>query len=132
MPTIGAPFFIAMSCTLHDLGGVRARERAAEHGEVLGEHVDEAAVDRAPAGDDAVAGDFGFLHAEFVAAVFDEHVELLEAAFVEQEFDALARGELALGVLGRVALLAPALARGFALGFEGGDDVFHWGSARPG
>ena len=66
-----------------------------------------------------------FLHAEFVAAVFDEHVELLEGAFVEQEVDALARGQLALGVLGRDALLAPARARRGALGFKGGDDVFH-------
>jgi hypothetical protein len=123
---IGAPFFIAMSCTLHDLSRVRARERTAEDGEVLGEDVDQAAIDGAPAGDDAVARDFGFLHAEFVAAMFDEHVELFEAAFVEQKLNAFARGELALGVLSRMALLAPACARGGALGFECGDDVFHW------
>ena len=36
---------------------MRLRERAAEHGEVLGEQVDGAAVDGAPAGDHAVAGD---------------------------------------------------------------------------
>ena len=110
---------------LANLLRVRAGERAAEDGEVLGEDVDQAAVDRAPAGDDAVAGDFGFLHAEFVAAVFDEHVELLERAFVEQKLNALARRQLAFGVLRRMALLAPALARSFALGFERGDNVFH-------
>ena len=42
---------------------MRFRQRAAEHGEVLGEQIDRAAVDRAPAGDHAVAGDFLLLHA---------------------------------------------------------------------
>jgi hypothetical protein len=40
--------------------------------------------------------------------VLDEHVPFLEAAFVEQQLEALARGELALGVLGGDALLAAA------------------------
>ena len=79
---------------------------AAEHGEVLGEDEDRAAVDRAPAGDHAVAGDLGLLHAEIGAAVLDEHVEFLERVVIEQQLDALARGELALGVLRRNALLA--------------------------
>ncbi len=35
------------------------------------------------------------LHAELGAAVLDVHIELLEGAFVEQELDALACGELA-------------------------------------
>ena len=48
------------------------------------------------------------MRAEIVAAMFDEHVELLERIVIEQEFDALARGELALGVLRRDALLAAA------------------------
>jgi hypothetical protein len=37
----------------------------------------------------------------------DEHVELLEGALVQQDFDALARRQLALGML-RGALLAAA------------------------
>ena len=90
---------------------MRFGQRAAEHGEVLGEHVDDAAVDRAPAGDDAVAGNLGLLHAEIDAAVLDVHVELLEGALVEQELDALARGELAAGVLGLDALQAAAFPR---------------------
>ncbi len=44
---------------------------------------------------------------------------------VEQEFDALARGELALGVLGGNALLAAAEAGAFAAGVEACEDVFH-------
>ena len=56
-PMIGARAFIAMSCTLMIFCAWVSRQRAAEHGEVLGEHEDGAAVDGAPAGDDAVAGD---------------------------------------------------------------------------
>ena len=41
--------------------------------------------------------------------MLDEHVEFLEGAGVEQELDALARRQLALGVLGRHA--PPAAAR---------------------
>src|SRR5690349_14343594 len=43
---------------LDHLVGVRFRERAAEHGEILGEHIGDAAIDGAPAGDHAVAWDF--------------------------------------------------------------------------
>jgi hypothetical protein len=45
--------------------------------------------------------------------VADQFVGLLEGAFVEQQVDAFARGEFALGVLARATLLAPA-------GFRGG------------
>ena len=40
--------------------------------------------------------------------MLDEHVELLEGALVEQQFDPLARRQLALGMLGLDALLAAA------------------------
>ena len=110
---------------LDDLLRVRLGERAAEHGEVLGEQIDGAAVDRAPAGDHAVAGDLGLLHAEFVGAVLDEHVELLERALVEQEFDALARGQFAALVLGLDAGLAAAQPRLVAPLLQPVEDVFH-------
>ena len=110
---------------LHDLLRVRLRQRAAEHGEVLGEQIDGAAVDGAPAGDDAVAGDFRLLHAEFGRAVLDEHVELLERALVEQEFDALARGQLAALVLGVDALFAAAEAGLAPPLLQSVEDVFH-------
>src|SRR5262249_15603753 len=96
-----------------------------EHGEILGEHEHGAAVHRSPAGDDAVAGDFRLLHAELVAAVLDEHVELLERVAVEEERDALARGELAAFVLGFDALLAAAQARVPAAMFELSQNVLH-------
>ena len=57
-------------------------------------------------------------HAEIDAVVLDVHVELLEAAFVEQHLEPLARGQLALGVLRIDALLAPAHPRGGAAAFE--------------
>ena len=43
--------------------------------------------------------------------MLDEHVELLEGALVEQQLDALARGQLAARVLGVDALLAAAQPR---------------------
>jgi len=49
---------------LDDLLRMRLRQRAAEHGKVLGEDKDAAAVHRAPAGDHAVAGDLALVHAE--------------------------------------------------------------------
>ncbi len=51
------------------------------------------------AGDDAVAGDDLLVHPEVAAAVRDELVDFLERAGVEQQIDALARGQLAGGVL---------------------------------
>ena len=75
-------------------------ERTAKDREVLA--VDEhhaAAVDRAIADDDAVTEDLVTLHAEVGAAVLDEGIPFLEAAFIEQELDALARGQFAACVL---------------------------------
>ena len=102
----GAPTFIARSITLQIFCAYAPRERAAEDGEVLREDEDLAAVDGAVAGDHAVAEDLLLLHAEVGAAVGDEAVELDEGARVEQQVDALARGELAGLVLLVDALLA--------------------------
>ena len=62
---------------LVDLLGEHLAERAAEHGEVLGEHEHLAAVDRAPAGDDTV-GVGPLLEAGGVGPVAGEQVELVE------------------------------------------------------
>jgi hypothetical protein len=53
--------------------------------------------------------------------VLDVHIELLEAALVEQHMEPFTRGQLALGVLGGNAFLAPTLARSGAAAFELGD-----------
>ena len=83
-------------------------ERAAEDGEVLAEDVDEPAVDRPPAGHDAVAVGAVLVEAELGAAVADERAELLEGVGVEEEVEALAGGELAFLVLLRDAGFAAA------------------------
>ncbi len=114
-----------MSWIFDDLLRVGFRQRAAEHGEILGEGEHGAAVDGAEAGDHAVAGDVGLLHAEIGRAVLDEHVELLERAAVHQKLDALARGELAALVLRLDAGVAAALARADAAVFEPVENVFH-------
>ncbi len=93
---------------LDDLLGVGFRERTAEDREVLREHVGGTAVDQAVAGDEAVAVDDLFLHAEVVAMVTNQLVGFLEGAFVEQQIDAFARGELAFGVLACAALVSTA------------------------
>ncbi len=110
---------------LADLLGMRLRQRAAEHGEVLAEDEDEAAIDHAVARHHPVAGDFLVLHPEVRAAVLDEHVPFLEGAVVQQQFDALARGELAFLVLRLDALRAAALAGLLALFLQLFQDVLH-------
>src|SRR5262245_45780005 len=104
---------------------MRLGERAAEHGKIFGEHKRLAAVDGAPAGDDAVARHLCLLHAEFGGAVLDEHVELLERALVEQQLDALARGEFSAGVLRLDACLSAAEFCARATRFQGVQDVLH-------
>ena len=92
-------------------------QSAAEHGEVLAENKHQPAVDHAVAGDHAIAGDLVVLHAEINAAVLDKHVPLFKAACVEQQFEPLARGQLALFVLGINAFLAATQTGKLALGF---------------
>ena len=60
------------------------------------------------AGDDAVAGDDLLRHAEVEASMGDEFVDFLEAAWIEQQLDAFARGELAGVVLPAPTILAAA------------------------
>src|SRR6202020_2130571 len=71
------------------------------------------------------AGDMALLHVEIGRAVLDEHVELLERAAVHQEFDALARGELAALVLGLDAGVAAALPRADAAFLKLVENVLH-------
>ena len=77
-------------------------------------------------------GIFDLLHAEIGAAVLDEHVELLERALVEEEFDPLARRQLAALVLGIDAGLATAQPRIVAPALELVDDVLHGASSEGG
>ena len=113
-PITGAPTFIAMSMTLQIFCAWRSLKRAAEHGEVLRENIDQPAVDGARPGDDAVARDLLRLHPEVGAIMLDEHVIFFELAGIEQDAEALAGGQPTLGVLRRDALLAAAQPGQFA------------------
>src|SRR5690242_5666065 len=107
---------------------MHARQRAAEHGEVLAEDIDQPAVDGAVPGDHAVPRDLLVLHAEVDRAMLDEHVVFLERAGIEQGIDALTRRQLALGML-RLDALGPATqARGRALALELFQHVLHSGT----
>src|SRR3989304_2431423 len=64
---------------LADLVGVGLGEGAAEDGEVLGEDVDQAAINLAVAGHHPVARDELLLHPEVPGPVGDQHVGLDEA-----------------------------------------------------
>ena len=113
---------------VHDLADLLRMgfgQRPAQHGEVLGEHIDLPPVHGAPAGDDAIARVFLLFHAEIDAAVRDEHVVFLERPLVQQQVDALARGQLALGVLAVDAALATTKAGLGTAGFQFFEDVFH-------
>src|SRR5713226_5367621 len=82
-----------------NLFGVRFREGAAKDSKVLREDKDFAAIDQAVGGDDSVAGIDFFLHPKVARAMFDQLIEFLKRAVIEQELDALARSQLAGGVL---------------------------------
>ncbi len=79
-----------------------------EDGEVLAEDIDLSAVDRAPAGDDAVAGDLLATHVEIDATMRHIHVVFFEGALVEKHVDALACRQLAFAVLRGDATFAAA------------------------
>ena len=110
---------------LADLLGMGLGERAPEDREILAEHEDQPAVDGAVARHHAVAGDPVGGHPEVGAAVLDEQVPFLERALVEQDFQALARGQLTLAVLRVDAPFAAAGARAGAHVLEPANDVLH-------
>ena len=95
MPTRGEPVFKREVHDLDDLLAVDLAERPAEHGRVLAEDADRAAVDRAEAGDDAVAERTVLVDPEVAGAVAGQRVGLGEAARVEQRLDPLPRRALA-------------------------------------
>ena len=67
-----------------DLLGHRFGERTPVDGEILGVEIDQAPVDGGTAAHHAVAVELFLLHAEIVAAVELEHVELFETSFVDE------------------------------------------------
>ena len=100
-------------------------KRPAENREVLAEHEGEPAVDGAVAGHHPIAGNLLPVHAEIAAAVLDEPIPFLKAAFVKQKPEALPRRELALGVLLLDAALAAAQEGCRRLGLQSVNIVVH-------
>ena len=82
--------------------------RAGHHGEVVGGDAGGAAVDVAPAGDDAVGGRLDPVHRPLGEVRPAVDAELDEGALVDQQVDPLARGQLAALVLLGDLLLAAA------------------------
>src|SRR5688572_20114407 len=74
-------------------------QAAAEHGKVLRKGIDEAPLDRAPAGHDRVAHELLGVEVEVMGAVLDEGIQLAERAFIEQEIDPFAGGQTSFLVL---------------------------------
>ena len=115
---------------LDDLAGVGFGERSAEDGEILREDIDETAFDAAVAGDEAVSVRLLLGHAEVVAVVRDQFVGLFEGAFVQQEFDALARRHFAFFVLALAALGSAAIFGELVALLEFGNFLFEIHAAR--
>ncbi len=92
-----------------DLQLARHAHRPGHHGEVVGAHGDKPPVDLAVAGDHAIGGRAHALHRALgeVGPCVDAHLD--EGAVVDQQRQALAGGELLLGVLAGDLLLAAAL-----------------------
>ena len=94
---IGAPTFIARSMTLQIFAAYASDSEPPKTVKSWLKTKTVPPVDRAVAGDDAVAEDR--VGIAVVAARRDEGVELDEGPGVEQQLDPLARGQLAAGVL---------------------------------
>ena len=93
---------------LRNLERVGFRERSAQHRKILREHVYQSALNVARAGDEPIAIHHLLGHSEIGGAMADQFVHLFEAAFIEQQIDALTRRELAFRVLPLHALGAAA------------------------
>ena len=96
---------------VHDLADflrIGFRERSAKNSKILREDVRQAPVNAAISGDETVAVDHLFVHAEVARAMANQLVHLFEGAFIEQQVDPLARQKLALLMLPLDARLAAA------------------------
>ncbi len=102
--------------------------RPAQNGKILTEHIDQTAIDRAPARDHTIARRLLFFHAKIGAAVGDEHIEFFKTALVQQQINPFPRGQLAAPVLRIDPLLPAAQSGGVAAIFELGQDIFHGGT----
>ncbi len=101
------------------------RDRPAQNCEILTEHIDLTPIDRAPARHNTIARRLLLLHPEIGAAMGDKHVELFEAAFIQQQINTFACSQLAPPMLRIDPLLAATDPRCIAPRFKFGQNVFH-------
>ena len=80
---------------LADLLGEHLAQRPAEHRKILREQADRPAIDRAVAGDHAIAERPALLHAEGAGAVNRKGIQFDKRAGIEQRINPLARSQLA-------------------------------------
>ena len=85
--------------TLQIFSAWASDRRAAEHGEILQKTKTRRPLTVPWPVTTPSPGTLLLVHAEIGAAMLDEHVPFFERACVEQQFDPLAGGQLALGVL---------------------------------
>ena len=112
-PITGAPVFSARSMILQIFCALASDSDPPSTVKSWAKTYDQAAVDAARAGDEAIAIHHLLVHAEIAGAMTNQLVHLFERAFVEQQIDTLARRELAFLVL---PLHAPRTAAGFGIG----------------
>ena len=109
---------------LHNLPGIRFRQRPTKHCEVLRKYVHEPPLNAPVASDEPVAIDLLVGHAEVIAAMRDELIGLLERPLIEQELDALAGRHLSFFMLALAALGAATVFRELVPLIEFGDFLF--------
>ena len=83
-----------------DFLGVHLTQATAKHGEVLGEYVNQAAINCSPTGDHAVAHELLLFQAKIIGTVNYECVDLPERAFIQEQVDTLSCSQAAALVLG--------------------------------
>ncbi|GBC76360.1 hypothetical protein HRbin07_00560 [bacterium HR07] len=98
-------------------------ERAAKDRKILSKDVDSSPPDLPIPGDDAIAGDL--LQGKISSAVDHEWIEFDEGALVQEDFQALACGELARSVLALDAVWATAQAGLLAPALQGPQTILH-------
>ena len=86
------------------------------NGEILSESEDFSSVDGAVTGDHAITGNDVLVHVKIAASMFDEGVDLLETAIVEQQFHTFPSRHFSAVVLGiNTCLTAASLATSLAI-----------------
>ena len=101
---------------LANFQAVHFTQRATVDREILGESENFPTVDGPVAGDHAVAWDDVLVHVKISAAVFNQRIDFLEAAVIEQQFESLTGRHLPSVVLGfNTGLTAASLAASLAI-----------------